>query len=98
MIHEIKLIEIHRRNIKHLRAQKAKLGLHCPPHIKNQLDSEKKSVAELEGVLRRRRQLLLEKAALKGINTDPEISIEIEDINKYFDDLGEGDEGLPILP
>jgi hypothetical protein len=28
----------------------------------------------------------MEKAALKGINTEPEVSIEIEDIQNYFED------------
>ena len=86
MTHEIKLIKIHKRNIKHLRNQKVKLGLHCPTHIKNQLEDEAASVEDLEHTVRRRLQSLLERAAMQGINTDPAVTIEIEDIQEYFDD------------
>jgi hypothetical protein len=84
MIHELKLISIHKRNLLHLQKQKAQLGEFLPVYIQNQIDTNEESIAELETTLKRRLQMLLEKAALKGINTDPEISIEIEDIQAYF--------------
>jgi hypothetical protein len=84
MIHEIKLITIHRRNLKYLAEQKAQLGEFLPIYIKNQINSNEEYIAELETTLKRRLQNLMEKAALKGINTEPEVSIEIEDIQEYF--------------
>lgn len=84
MTSEIKLINIHRRNVEILNKQKAKLGLHCPLHIETQLENETEQIEELETTLRRRLHILLEKAALKGINADPSITIEIEDIQEYF--------------
>jgi hypothetical protein len=84
MIYELKLIAIHKKNLQHLSWQKAQLGEFLPVYIQNQIDSNNESIAELEKSLKRRLQMLLEKAAVKGLNTDPEILIEIEDIQEYF--------------
>ena len=84
MLHEIKLIKIHTRNLGILVEQGAILGLAVPVHIQNQISHEKSSIEELEKGLQRRLQLLLEKAAVYGLSADPSISIEIEDIQEYF--------------
>jgi hypothetical protein len=86
MIHEIKLLDISKKRAEHLRNQKVRFGLHCPPYIKSELDDVLEEIEGYEETLKRRRQGLLEKAALYGANTDPAISIEIEDINEYFGD------------
>lgn len=85
MVNEIKLITIHKRNVEILNAQKARLGLHCPLYLETQLEHEINAIKELEDTLRRRLHALLEKAAVYGISADPSISIEIEDIQKYFE-------------
>lgn len=85
VVNEIKLITIHKRNVEILNAQKARLGLHCPLYLETQLEHEINAIKELEDTLRRRLHALLEKAAVYGISADPSISIEIEDIQKYFE-------------
>lgn len=84
MIHEIKLLTIHKRNLKYLAEQKAQLGEFLPVYIRNQIASNEESIAELETTLKRRLQNLMEKAATYGLNTPAEVSIEIEDIQQYF--------------
>lgn len=85
MNHNLKLIQIHKKNIEILNKQKAQLGMHCPMHIQNQLDHENESVAEIETELKRRLNALLLKSAQYGISVDPSVTIEIEDIQSYFD-------------
>lgn len=84
MLHELKLIKIHKRNLGHLMGQKSHFGKHCPPHIQNSINLEREAIQEIEQNLNRRLQGLLMKAAVTGINTDPSVSIEIEDIQEYF--------------
>ena len=84
MMHELKLIKIHRRNLEILGEQKAMLGEFLPVHLQNQIDFGIKAIAEIEKNLKRRLQILLEKSATYGLNTPPEVSIEIEDIQAYF--------------
>lgn len=86
MIHEIKLIKIHRRRIKVLKEQMAARGLQSSATAVMEIEDAEKEIKEIENTLRRRLQHLLEKAALKGISADPSISIEIEDIQEYFEE------------
>lgn len=84
MIYEIQLINIHKRNLELLEKQKAQLGEYISVHIHNQIEATAKEISDLERALRRRLQSLMEKAAIYGLNSPPEVSIEIEDIQAYF--------------
>lgn len=86
MIHEVKLLKIHKRRYQILEQQAAKVGVHSAAHIIMEMNDIKESVKELETSLRRRLQTLREKAAVYGLSADPSITIEIEDIEAYFGD------------
>lgn len=85
MIHEMKLLSIHKRRLEIMEQQKAIVGAHYSATLIMEIDEVKKQMAELEAGLKRRLQALREKAAVYGLNVDPAITIEIEDIEGYFD-------------
>lgn len=87
MNHNLKLIETHKRNLAYLKRQQAMFdpGM-APLSTVNQIAYTEKAISEIEGELQRRLELLLLKAAQYGISADPAITMEIEDIQKYFED------------
>ncbi len=80
MTNQIKLINIHTRNLAILRAQKANMGAGVTPHVENSIQIEIDELKSLESQLRRRLRILQEQAAIKGLSSDPSITLEIEDI------------------
>lgn len=84
MIHEIKLLKIHKRRLEILEQQKAKVGAHYNATIMVEIEDIKEEMGNIENSLKRRLQALREKAAVYGLNSDPSITIEIEDIEDYF--------------
>jgi hypothetical protein len=85
MIHEIKLLGIHKRRLEIMEQQQAKVGVHYSATLLMEIDEVKNQITDIEAGLKRRLQALREKAAIYGLSADPAISIEIEDIEKYFE-------------
>lgn len=86
------LIKIHKRRLNVLIGQAKAFGvLHCPAHIINEIkyiSGEIRGLYSKEiGAKGRRLQLLKENQAIHGINTDPAVSIEIEDLDKLIEML-----------
>lgn len=46
-MHKRELIEIHMRNLRELQKQAATFGLHCPPHITNEIADLQAQIAQL---------------------------------------------------
>lgn len=87
MVHEINLIGIYQRNLSILENQKAHFNPELVPlHILNSISRTKEEIKGLEEELKRKLQKLQLKKAQYGISVDPSVLIEIEDIEKYFEE------------
>jgi hypothetical protein len=87
MIHEIKLLKIHKRRLDILKQQKAKTGAHYNATLEMEIGDIEEAMKEIEDTLGRRLQSLRLKVATYGLSADPSISIEIEDIESYFETI-----------
>ena len=79
-----KLVDSRLRNIKILENQKTKMGMHCPGYVQRQLEDEKQEILKIVGGVRRYQYKLKENEAKCGINTAPEVLMEIEDCEKWL--------------
>jgi hypothetical protein len=85
MQQEIKLLKIHKRRKEVLEEQITRIGRNlAPAHLLTETADIDEQVEEIETNLKRRLQALREKLAIQGINADPSLSIEAEDIEEYF--------------
>ena len=50
--HQMTLLNIHRRNLGHLRAQLRELGAHAPPYVRNGVADATDEIAKRKGILR----------------------------------------------
>jgi hypothetical protein len=50
--HQMNLLNIHRRNLGHLRAQLRELGAHAPPYVRNGVQDAMREIASRKAVLR----------------------------------------------
>lgn len=50
--HQMNMLEIHRRNIRHYQGQMRMLGPHTPPGVFSGLETERRGVARIKSILR----------------------------------------------
>ena len=84
-MHEIELLKIHRNRYNTMAHQRAHYGKSVPTHMITEMRDIERQIENIEDGLRRRLNSLRSKMAIQGINSDPALSIEVEDIEKYFD-------------
>ena len=85
--HLISLYKIHRRNwqtLKQKEAHYASSKMEFPVHLQHQLEDEYDSMVEHKNKLVDYKSSLQEEQARKGINTPPEVLMDIEDIDKIL--------------
>ena len=80
---KIKLIEINKRRLNKLEEKAAKVGIQMDASIDMEMEDIKEIIEGFETELLKRLQIRKEQKALQGINTDPAILIEIEDLEKW---------------
>lgn len=81
---QIKQIRLWDKNIQLLREQLPSSSTAERPAILAKIAVAEDEIDKLEAIAQRRKQVLLEQLATIGIDADPKISLEIEDINNYF--------------
>lgn len=50
--HQMTLLNIHRGNLGHLRAQMRELGAFAPPYVRNGVDEQRAAIVRIKGILR----------------------------------------------
>ncbi len=80
------LLNIHTKNSEILQQQKASASGTFAVSVQNHIDENKLSIVGLREELKRYKQKLLEQQARSGINTDPSILMELEDVDKLIDE------------